>query len=207
MADFEEQERQAAERYSTLDDEALQRLAEEAWTLTDAGKQALQAELSRRGLKVDLALVRPPEDLPRNWVTLRHFRDMPDALLAQGFLESAGVESFLVDETTIRMDWLWSNALGGIKLCVKPEDAATAAQLLDQKIPEKFNVEGVGDYEQPRCPQCHSLDISYEDKDKRIAYAGLLVVGFPIPVQRGEWECQSCGHAWKAPYDSAPGEK
>jgi hypothetical protein len=199
MADFEEQHRQAAEFYATLNDEELKQLAAEAWTLTEAGEQALRAELARRGLAVELAA--PPntdtEVARRHLITLRTFRDMPGALLAQGALTSAGVESFLMDETTIRMDWLWSNALGGIKLCVDRMDAPAAAQVLGQEIPAKFPVEGVGDFEQPRCPKCQSLDVSYEDLDKRVAYAGLLLVGFPIPVRRGEWKCQSCGHTWK----------
>ncbi len=199
MADFEERQRQAAEFYATLNDEELKELAAEAWTLTEAGEQALRAELARRGLAVELAL--PPdtdtEVAQRHLVTLRTFRDTPEALLAQGALTSAGIESFLMDETTIRMDWLWSNALGGIKLRVDRMEAPAAAQVLGQEIPGTFSVEGVGDFEQPRCPKCHSLDVTYEDLDKRVAYAGLLVVGFPIPVRRGEWKCQSCGHTWK----------
>ncbi len=131
---------------------------------------------------------------------------MPEALLAKGFLESAGVESYLIDETTIRMDWLWSNLLGGIKLCVKPDDAEEAAQLLNQEIPEKINFDGAEEFEQPRCPQCESLNISFEDLDKWIAYAGMLTVGFPIPVHCREWKCESCGHLWKLP-DGELGEK
>ena len=56
-------------------------------------------------------------------VILRRFRDIPDALLAWTILDSAGVESFLFDETTIRMNWLWSNFLGRIKIVVRQEDA------------------------------------------------------------------------------------
>jgi hypothetical protein len=49
-------------------------------------------------------------------LTLRKFRDLPEALLAKGALESAGIESQLVDDNMIRMDWFISNLLGGIKL-------------------------------------------------------------------------------------------
>jgi len=108
MADFEEQQRQAAEFYATLNDEELKQLAAEAWTLTEAGEQALRIELARRGLAVELAphLERDTQVAQRHLVTLRTFRDIPEALLAQGALTSAGIASFLMDETTIRMDWL-----------------------------------------------------------------------------------------------------
>src|SRR5579862_869465 len=193
MADFDQQKKRAAERYATLTDAELQQLADEAWSLTNAGRQALQDELQRRTLQFELVDAPPSQSPLPDLVTLAKFRDSPDALLAQSVLDSAGLECLLMDETTIRMDWLWSNALGSIKLCVRPEDAEAAAQILRREIPEKFGVDGVGEFEQPRCPKCQSLDISYEDLNKRIAYAGMLLIGFPSPVKRCEWTCQTCG--------------
>lgn len=179
-----------------MGEEELRILADEAWSLTDAGREALRAELTRRRLDFEMVAT-PPQPPQIGLVTLRRFRDTPDALLAQSVLESAGIESFLADETTVRMDWLWSNALGGIKLCVKPEDADEALQLLAQRIPEKFSVEGVGEFEQPPCPQCQSLDVSFEGLDKRVAYASMLFAGFPIPMRRRRWRCHSCGYEWQ----------
>jgi len=37
----------------------------------------------------------------------------------------------LGDDNLIRMDWLWSNLLGGIKLRVRQEDAVGASRLLE----------------------------------------------------------------------------
>jgi hypothetical protein len=51
-------------------------------------------------------------------------------------LDSAGIESFLADENVIRMNWLWSNALGGVKLQVRKTDVAVASELLEQKLSE-----------------------------------------------------------------------
>jgi len=48
-------------------------------------------------------------------VTLQHFRDVPEALLAKGKLESAGIACALADGNLVRMDWLLSNAIGGIR--------------------------------------------------------------------------------------------
>ncbi len=80
---------------------------------------------------------------------------------------------------------------------VKPEDAEAAVEVLDQPIPEGFEVEGIGNYEQPRCPHCGSLDISHEGGiDKRFALPGLFLGGIPIPVTRNVWKCRSCSHEW-----------
>jgi len=35
----------------------------------------------------------------------------------------------------VRMDWLWSNALGGIKLIVREKDAAEAERILSPRPP------------------------------------------------------------------------
>jgi hypothetical protein len=201
MADSEEKRNQVAQLYAGMSDTELKTLADEAWSLTEMGKEALRAELRRRGLEFELAAAAAPEIQSSSLVTLCQFRDLPGALLAKGFLESAGVESFLIDETTIRMDWLWSNLLGGVKLCVNQEDADVAAQILSQEIPDKFSVEGTAEFEQPRCPQCQSLNISFEDLDKRVAYAGMLFVGFPISLHRRRWKCQSCGYVWQSTDD------
>jgi hypothetical protein len=63
-------------------------------------------------------------------VTLRQFLYLQDALVAKAALDAAGIESFLADEHSIRLDLFISNALGGIKLLVKEKDAREADELL-----------------------------------------------------------------------------
>src|SRR6202795_894274 len=92
-------------------------------------------------------------------VTLEHFRDIPQALLAKGKLEWAGIECWLADGNLVRMDWLLSNAIGGIRLQVRGPDLETARAVLEEPIPPEFSEEEVGEpFEQPRCPRCYSLD-------------------------------------------------
>jgi hypothetical protein len=116
-------------------------------------------------------------------------------------LDSAEIESFLVDDNMIRMDWFWSNLIGGIKLCVKQEDAEAALDLLEQSIPEEFEVDGVRPYEQPRCPKCQSLDIVFEDLNQPVAWVSAYVLA-PIALHRKRWVCHSCGHRWRQMEDS-----
>jgi len=65
-------------------------------------------------------------------VILRRYRDMPAAFVEKSVLEDAGIECFLQDDNVVRMDWLWSNAMGGIKLIVREKDAADAEKILGQ---------------------------------------------------------------------------
>jgi hypothetical protein len=153
----------------------------------------------RRGLDITIAdSAVPTEEIRQSeLVTIRQFRDLPEALLAKGSLESAGIDSYFADDNMVRLDWFISNLIGGIKLKVRKEDEEEALQVLNQPIPEDFDVEGSEKYQQPRCPRCNSLDINHEaGLDKRFALPGLALGGIPVPVPRDAWKCQSCGHEW-----------
>ncbi len=139
----------------------------------------------------------------QRFVVLRRFRDMPDAFLFGSVLDSAGIECYLADENTIRMDWFWSNLLGRIKLCVRKADADEALSLLEQSVPEKFDVEGVGEYQQPRCPTCQSLKVSFRGLNKAVDYTR-AVLGGPRPLHRSLWECDACGHQWPESTEKPP---
>ena len=74
---------------------------------------------------------KPVEDDPGNRpIVLRKYRDMPEAFVAKSVLEDAGIESFLQDDNVVRMDWFWSDAMGGIKLVVRQKDAEESEKLL-----------------------------------------------------------------------------
>jgi len=130
-------------------------------------------------------------------VTLQHFRDIPEALLAKGKLESAGIECMLADGNLVRMDWLLSNAIGGIRLQVHQQDVEPARALLEEPIPPEFGEEELGEpFVQPRCPRCCSLDIGFEKIDRFWTYGLWLLLSFSIAIIKGNWECYTCGSEW-----------
>jgi hypothetical protein len=139
----------------------------------------------------------------QRFIILRRFRDTPDAFLFRSILDSADIECYLADENTIRMDWFWSNFLGRIKLCVRRTDADAASSLLDQSVPEKFDVEGMGEYQQPRCPKCQSLEVSFRGLNKATDYTRALLGG-PRPLHRSLWECDACAHQWPESAEKPP---
>ncbi len=176
ISEPDERPEKFAEYYSVMSDGELLEIALRPWLLSDAAWDALEDELDLRGL--DLPEPEPAPQISaaekRDLVTVRKFRDLPEALLAKGSLDSAGIESILVDDNMVRMDWLISNLLGGVKLQVDPENVMAANAILDQPIPEDLDFEGVEEYQQPRCP----------------------IVGLPFPVHRKGWICRTCRHTW-----------
>jgi hypothetical protein len=195
----ERQERQRlADNYAVMTDGELQRLARSAGSLTELASDALEDEMDRRHLEVaDDAAAAPRRELEMlELMTIRQFRDLPEALLAKGSLESAGIECFLADDNLVRLDWFISNFIGGIKLNVRVQDAGNAEKLLDEPILEGLYVDGIGLYEQPRCPKCQSLDVNFQELDAPIAYMSAFL-RVPMPVQRSGWRCHACDEEWE----------
>ncbi len=199
----ERERRRLAENYAGMADAELQRLAQSAESLTELAWESLEEEMDRRHLKYsDDEDPNGPTTEPRQALemqeltTIRQFRDLPEALLAKGCLESAGIECSLADENLVRLDWFISNFIGGIKLKVHPADVENACKLLDEPILEGLYVQGIGLYEQPRCPQCQSLDVNFQELDRPIAYMSAFL-RVPIPAQRPAWHCHACDAEWE----------
>jgi hypothetical protein len=197
--DWEKERQRLAALYAGMEQGELEEIAAQGESLTEVARQALHSEMSRRGISVLLeASKRRPasakrSDLP---VMIRRYQNPLEAWLSKSILDSSGIESFLVDENLVSIQWN-SNAVGGIKLLVRSEDAETARKLLEQDTPEKFQVDGVGEYQQPRCPRCQSLDVAFNELNRRIAYGGMLFAGVPIPIRNEHWKCHSCGNEWE----------
>jgi hypothetical protein len=209
--DAHRERRRLAANYAGMTDGELQRLARNAESLTELAWDALEDEMDRRHLEfpndecADDPAQEPRQQMEmRELVTIRQFRDLPEALLAKGSLESSGIECFLADDNLVRLDWFISNFIGGIKLNVRPADVANAQQLLDEPILEGLYVQGIGLYEQPRCPQCQSLDVNFQELDRPIAYMSAFL-RVPMPVQRPAWRCHTCDAEWED--DGADGSK
>ena len=146
--------------------------------------------------------------MPEELVTLWAYRDLPEALIAQGKLQSEGVESFLADENIVRMDWFWSNLIGGVKLQVAAKDAETALAILAEEIPPGFTVEEVGEeYQQPACPKCGSLDVVFETINKEVALLALYTLSLPVSISRNSWKCEACGTQWQDMDEEAEGNQ
>lgn len=148
--DPEQERRRLQEYYSRLTDVELEHLSADISDLTETARESLTQEKLRRGpISADTQSYESGEcaEQPqfRRLQTIRQFRDLPEALLAKGCLESAGIEALLADDNMVRLDWFISNLIGGIKLKVKPEDSAAAIAILEQPIPESSAVDDVGE--------------------------------------------------------------
>lgn len=63
-------------------------------------------------------------------VTVATFDNMVNAHIALGRLHAEDIPAFLSDEHLVQTDWLYSIAVGGIKLQVEPQYAERARAVL-----------------------------------------------------------------------------
>lgn len=64
--------------------------------------------------------------------TIASYSKPEEAYLAASYLEGNGIEAHVRDDNIITANWLFSNAVGGVKLEVADEDAAKALELLSE---------------------------------------------------------------------------
>ena len=195
--DIEKEQLRLTELYANMPSEQLRQIASQSADLTDIAYAALDAEIKRRGLTPPESAIpldnvdepaRDPSD--QRLVPIRSFRGLFDAQVAKANLDDANIPCFLADDNMVRMDWFMSDAIGGVKLLVQETDVADALAALDQPIPETFEVEGVGEYTQPRCPQCGSLDVSFGNPPLSSLFDSKTV------LSQG-WFCAQCKHSWE----------
>jgi Putative prokaryotic signal transducing protein len=74
--------------------------------------------------------------IPDHLVTIASCSLPAEALAIRLKLEDAGIPVFLADEYTVVMDWLLSNAIGGIKVQVAEHDVRKASELLNLDMPD-----------------------------------------------------------------------
>lgn len=132
--DTEQEKKRLQGVYSAMTDEELLALAEDSVSLTSEAVQSLTSEIAQRKLKTDSASSEESGEHSEELVTIQRFRALPEAMLAKGMLDSAGIQSVVVDDNTGRM--LGSGAVGGIRLQVNRADADAAKGALTQSSPE-----------------------------------------------------------------------
>ena len=88
-------------------------------------------------------------------VVVARFTTPIEAAIARGALEREGIEAELRDDALVGVAWHLSNAVGGVKLVVRPRDAAQAIQLLAdlREQPPAVDTEAGGPDNAPTFPE------------------------------------------------------
>jgi hypothetical protein len=154
------------------------------------------------------------DDDPTRWVTVATFWQPTYAHIARLKLESEGIDCFIIDENLVATDWLWANAVGGIKLQVPEEDLLVASEIL--RLPTAEQDDPI-----ERCPLCKSTRVRFDKFSSSWSFILILTVGmlllFIEPMiglivflpllligLGAQRICERCGHRWRSKSSMGP---
>lgn len=126
-------------------------------------------------------------------VTVARFQEPYAAHLARAALEDAGIRAFVSDDHTVGIIWVYSNALGGVRVQVGGSDLEAARRLL-------------GDLEQGEagseeaCAACGGTSLRRSTLRRRTKALSLLIgwilVAIPFVAGAKHVRCEDCGKRW-----------
>jgi len=190
-----EEWRSLKEHYARLSDEALKSLLEESSQLTDIAKETLRAEISSRGLRVQVEDTPPPveddfDTADLDLVVVERLWDASEARRAKAFLNDSGIPCYFGRDNVESVDALPPDFEDGVDLKVCEADAARARGGLARVLTATPGTEAVCNFVCPRCksPEIVFLDLDAEPKDP--AEGATADASF-------NWRCDACGHQWK----------
>jgi len=143
---------------------------------------------------------------------------------ARSALDAAGVDVAVLDENIIALNWLYSNAVGGVKLMVRREDLEEAFEILSSSSREAAADDEVTDApaqeseDQPAaCLSCGGAAFARIPRLKIFAALALVAFGVGVAINQPglavalvvsmlliiafvpSHRCTNCGERWNAP--------
>lgn len=123
-------------------------------------------------------------------LTIATFSKPEEAHMLRLRLEAGGVPAYLQDENMVQTDWLYSNAIGGVRVQIHEDDADRAGEIL-QDPGIKAGPAGM-----PACPKCTSTNTAPDELPRKLSLLSMMIGGFPFLSSKTRWKCNLCRHAW-----------
>ena len=170
--------------------------------------------LGRRGEFIDQVEACPkcgeplaPGEAPRQvgetqWVDqvrIATFLHAPEAHVACANLVAHGIPAVVLDEYLVGTNWLYSQAVGGVKLCVPREHAEAATAFLARDDSEALRSVPEGALPpspDELCPKCGAPASGRVTLGRLSRVLSLLLI-VPILFWRHTERCSACGHCWR----------
>jgi len=191
------------ETYNQMTEEELRRVAEDAFDLMPAAKEALQSVIAEKGFEIQLAEA-PPREEPDgvgdsedefDLKTVCQVKSEADARRAKGILDAKFIASCLGPDNIADLENFKGSFAGGVGLKVFSKDRLRAIRVLVKYAPDlmKWDDDVPEGEDEPdyavTCPMCQSEDITLEGTDPPPENASRW--------RTARWTCAACGHQWQ----------
>ena len=123
-------------------------------------------------------------------ITVASFSKPEEAHLLRLRLEAGGVPAYIQDENMVQIDWLYSNAIGGVRVQIADEDAEHAKEILESPLVDSEAAD------MPACPKCHSTKTAPDELPRRLSFLSMMLAGFPFMFSKTRWRCSECNNTW-----------
>ena len=137
-----------------------------------------------------------------NLITVGTFTSPIEAHIAKGRLETEGINTFIANENHIWANWMYSQALGGVKILVLEPDAEKALEIIKKHINGEFEAElkeEFSDLKSNVCPKCGSRKFK-----SAVPLLSLLIVLLTLglfsiiyKIRKENHKCTNCGFRWQ----------
>jgi hypothetical protein len=130
-------------------------------------------------------------------VTVATFDNLSDAHIYRGKLEANGIPCQLENENMVHINWLYANAVGGIKLKVSEQDVQIALSLINEAYQSYGKSSGQMNNDLSQgffvCPACGFLNEQTVNKDKNSFISWLTSLWKGSPKFQ---VCKKCNSSW-----------
>ena len=201
----QEQWHQLTDTYRHMTEEELCRVAADAFDLVPFAKEALQAVIAERGLKIELAAAPAPppalelshyeddQKVPYRLVCVRTVRSESEARQLKALLDANYFASCLGPENIVDLKDFKGSFDGGVELKVHAFNSRRAFDALRLLAPEEEGPDAEPDdairSTAVLCPKCHCQEVFLREDGPEAAAADA--------EGKFKWQCDACGHQWE----------
>ena len=127
-------------------------------------------------------------------ITVASFDNVEQAELLRIRLENEGIPAYVADAAVVTLNWLYSNAVSGVKVQVDEADVDRVRAFLREERAADSEGEPLSEH---TCPFCGSTKVEDSRISKRFFMLSLLLLGFPLAFHRAECHCLDCCRTWR----------
>jgi len=130
-----------------------------------------------------------------------------EAHVIASYLDSEGIETSITDEFTTQMDNFLSNAIGGVKIMVDPEDYERGLEALrkggylnreeEKPLPKKIEYIVGKAKDHSQCPYCNSDNIIQNQELSAISVFICFILSALLPIFKRHYICYDCNKRWR----------
>lgn len=133
------------------------------------------------------------EQHSHDWVVIDGFIDVIQADIVRGRLEAEGIPAILGNRHLVAADWMYAQALGGVRILVPREFVSEARAVIADIDSGKFLDVDEKLRQEAACADCGTKLVRKTSSSWKFALFSLhLLLPIPLPFRKNVFYCPQC---------------